>query len=323
MKLFGGHKEKKQEKEKVKEIVRLDKGEYKHIGNGIDAIGNNMHKFMGNQIEISSYLDDIRNNFTGTYDKISDINDIASNTNKNLDKFVEYTGDIENIMKKTDNAIIESNEKMDGLTDQMNVSSDHLDKMTGKFKNLESNFKNIEQITKDINDIASDTNLLALNASIEAARAGEAGKGFSIVAQQIGQLSKSTTDLVSGISKSVKVMYSSLDELKNEIQLTRKSMEDNAASYKDVRKNFDEVADCNNLVKEYNGNILDQAKETTKQVKDTVAHTDEISNLIDACGESLKILEKKMSKGNIMLANVLDFSMQIDNILKDKDNEDK
>ena len=54
----------------------------------------------------------------------------------------------------------------------------------------------IKEALKSITEIANTTNLLALNASIEAARAGEAGKGFGAVALEIGNLSKSTKNLL-------------------------------------------------------------------------------------------------------------------------------
>ena len=61
----------------------------------------------------------------------------------------------------------------------------------------------IEDVTGLITSIAEQTHLLALNATIEAAHAGAVGKGFGVVAQEVKELARQTTDASDDVRKVV------------------------------------------------------------------------------------------------------------------------
>ncbi|WP_103104079.1 methyl-accepting chemotaxis protein [Brevibacillus reuszeri] len=78
------------------------------------------------------------------------------------------------------------------------------------------------QISQLIRDISTRSNVLGLNAVLEAARAGSAGRGFSVVAEEIRQLSQTT-------STSAKDIFRILDEMNDLVGLVSSEMEKTTA----------------------------------------------------------------------------------------------
>ncbi len=77
--------------------------------------------------------------------------------------------------------------------------------------------REVGKVTETIEDISEQTNLLALNATIEAARAGDAGKGFTVVANEIKELAKQTSDATKQIKRQIEDIQSATTETVNKI----------------------------------------------------------------------------------------------------------
>ncbi len=77
---------------------------------------------------------------------------------------------------------------------------------------LSASAEQIGQIVEVIQSIAQRTNLLALNASIEAARGGEAGRGFSVVASEVKELARQTTNSTEDVARLIGEMQASAHE---------------------------------------------------------------------------------------------------------------
>ena len=120
------------------------------------------------------------------------LEEISSMTKQNA----ENSGQVNNLMKKSNQLVAQSDEFMTHLT----VS----------IKDISKSSEETRRVVKSIDEIAFQTNLLALNAAVEAARAGEAGSGFAVVADEVRNLAlrsaeaaKNTAVLIDGTIKKV------------------------------------------------------------------------------------------------------------------------
>ncbi len=75
----------------------------------------------------------------------------------------------------------------------------NLQRITAISNELREEIKDIDKVSKAIKGISTKTRMLSINASIEAARAGSVGKGFAVVAEEVGNLSKQTTNCTSEV----------------------------------------------------------------------------------------------------------------------------
>ena len=104
------------------------------------------------------------------------------------------------------------------------------------------------QIVKMIQNISLQTNLLGINAAIEAANSGQAGRGFRVVAEEIQRLSKSATESVSKIEKTLAKMTKSVGFISGKIVSSSDLFQRQADTLK-------EIADSLNKISEIAGHV--------------------------------------------------------------------
>ena len=136
----------------------------------------------------------------------------------------------------------------------------------------------IGQVVTTISDISDQTNMLALNANIEAAGAGDAGLGFSVVANEVKELAKQTSEAIKWISKNA-------DDIQDRT----------SDATKDVHKISGAIEKIDHAIQEINASTTSQAdisKRINHAIEDVLQLLQEAFNLFQEIEESAQSVSK-------------------------------
>ena len=307
-------KQKSEEYKNVNEI-RLESGlsheDSYAIQYGVQHVSNKVEELMQEEVEISEFIDHIKDTFTD----INQMNEMFLHINQGFKEFSESANQISLVMDKSDGVVGETEENVDVLVDHIQKTSTQLNSMEKVFTVLENNFDHIKEMSNGITGIANRTNLLALNASIEAARAGEAGRGFSVVADQIRELSSSTKKLVDEIGDSIQSLYASIHSLNQEMQVSNHIIKDNLACAQSVKSKVEMVRECSGDVRNFANQIIHGIDNTSESINEVANGVGSIANVVGQFEERMDELDSKMTKKSIIECSMSDFLQQIENML--------
>lgn len=152
----------------------------KELIDGVNTLGNSLQAMISENEEQSKNIQENANTLSNSIDTIKK----------------EPLNELNNIVIKTTSAMQEI-----GNTQQ---------ELSQNLSQLTQNAKAAEDALNIIGEIADQTNLLALNAAIEAARAGEHGRGFAVVADSVRDLADKTTESLSEIQATIKIIVDNI-----------------------------------------------------------------------------------------------------------------
>jgi methyl-accepting chemotaxis protein len=172
------------------------------------------------------------------------------------------------------------------LTETSRKGSIQLENLTTTFnENVVSRLTAIEDMTNIIKGISSQINLLSMNAAIEAAHAGDSGRGFAVVADEIRKLAESS-------SSSVKIIDSSVKEIRNGVDDTVKNTKATAAIFDEMNTVVDDFVVALNQI----ANNTSELMTGSQEIGSTSRRLNEITVSIKDSADVMKSGTEELSK---------------------------
>lgn len=170
-------------------------------------------------------------------------------------------------------AVLEKTRSGKAVVSEMNEAMQNLTQANEKLERISKIFKQISHKTTVINEIAFKTKMLSINAAVEAARAGQHGRGFSVVASEVGNLSKLSAEAANAVRA---LLASSQQEVQDIIETTSEQVRAGSRVTSAVDQAFSEIAKAVQQVAEQAVAISQAANEQELGVKQTASGIEQI-----------------------------------------------
>lgn len=288
----------------VLRAVQLTTKEINNKGTALAEEANRSKSSMQQIVAATRTLVTATEEQTATNQETSKLLHQINTTINEIAKSIEQTADHSQGMKQK---ALDGQHSLARMIQQINYIEGTSSTAISQVKNLSINLLEINRIIEIINNVAEKIHMLGLNAAIEAARAGEQGHGFSIVADEIRQLAKNTTESTKSIIKLLNSLQTETEEtvqITNEVgtliktgvslsvqvdqafQNIAKGIQDNDKNLQKVLGNSQEiklaVANINNLLETVELN-LEATDNSTRQI---AAGSEDQYNLINQVSDS-------------------------------------
>lgn len=160
----------------------------------IETMSQAAHQLSDHVTAIATAADQASNNVNTMASAAEQMTSNVAGVNTSLD---QVNGSVTNVSRSVDDLTLSLQSvrdrclKADDMSEQANKNAQESMKV---MERLAVSATEIGKVVDLIKTIANQTNMLALNAAIEAAGAGQAGLGFAVVANEVKELARQTTE---------------------------------------------------------------------------------------------------------------------------------
>lgn len=198
-------------------------------------------------------------------------------------------------VRQFENALVENKNNVEAMNKQVHSASDRISESNDEFKTIETQMKNIAGIAKQISDISFKLTILSLNASVESAQAGDSGAGFEVIANEMRELSETSTgfseqvsDVVKELLKRVETTSEKLAGSEDALSQSEEKMLELVSSFEKLNEQFALLYD-NIENQNRNVNQIDCIfEELNRKVSDMYSSSQTNQDAVDSIADAMK-----------------------------------
>ncbi|MBL7004862.1 MAG: methyl-accepting chemotaxis protein [Gammaproteobacteria bacterium] len=224
-------------------------------------------------------------------EKASDVNNLAAIVSQMSVKAKGVKSHIDSTtrqIQEVDERSKSGSEVIESSILQMQMLAREITSVTEIVSQLNQQSNSVGEVVNMIAGIAEQTNLLALNAAIEAARAGEHGRGFAVVADEVRNLSASTTQATKDIQSIIETIQHSSANAVTQVNKSSEVSDQALVKSRAAGESFQAISLSVSEISEHTSDIVNLAVEQSQSSDDINSRIIKINQDVQSLSNTIK-----------------------------------